>query len=251
MVYNCKVLSYPVGNHVTIYNKSFTRGETVKKDNLTKVKNYNKQYRSNEQIQHSLDVASSRAKNKVYQIARCNKWEWFITLTFDRTKTDASDYDLIINRLNKFLHNLKNSSCPNLKYLIVAELHADNKHYHFHGLLANCEGLKFKFWKIDSKSNKPIFNILNWKWGYTTASQVENTQRVSSYITKYITKDVDRHLAEKNRYYFSRNCELPDEILCTVDEDKFLQLYNDDIEYMKSVKVSQAGLKCNYYEVSD
>ena len=44
---------------------------------------------------------NNRAKNKIYRIARSNNWDWFITLTFDRTKTDASDYDTVINKLQK------------------------------------------------------------------------------------------------------------------------------------------------------
>jgi hypothetical protein len=251
MEYNCRHLMYPVGNHVTIYNQTFSRGETVKKDNINFTKAYKNDLRTNEDIKHCEKVASSRAKNKVYQIARANTWDWFITLTFDRTKTDASDYDIIIKRLQKFLHNLQNSSCPDLKYLIIAELHEDKEHYHFHGLLANCNGLKFKFWKVDKKSNKPVFNILNWKWGYTTATQIESTERVSSYITKYITKDTDKHLAEKNRYYYSRNCNLPIETYCTVNEDTFSDIYSDNIQYVKSVKIPNAGLRCNYYELSD
>jgi hypothetical protein len=246
MEYNSKCLVYPTGSHVTIYNRTFSRGENVK-DNENFNKGYKNTNRTIENTQHCIDVSASRAKNTVYQIARANNWEWFITLTFDRTKTDSSDYDLIVNRLHTYLNNLKMRSCPNLKYLIVPELHADGEHYHFHGLIANCDGLKFKLWKFD-KGN-PIFNIVNWKWGFTTASRIQDNNKVSSYITKYITKDVDVHLAEKNRYYRSRNCELPVELLDITDEQSILDYYGESIQYVKTVKVPSAGLKCKYIEI--
>jgi hypothetical protein len=250
MEYNAKLLSYPVGNHVTIYNKTFSRGENEKK-NKDFNKGYKNGFRSEEQKKHCMDVSASLSKNKVYRIARANDWEWFITLTFDRTKTDSSDYDIIVNRLHIYLNNLKKRSCPDLKYLIVPELHSDGEHYHLHGLIANCDGLKFKLWKIDSKSNMPVFNVVNWKWGFTTATRVQDNNRVSSYITKYITKDMDKHLSEKNRYFYSRNCNLPDEVFGIVDESAFTEAFSDNIACAKSVKVKEAGLVCHYYELKE
>lgn len=246
MDYNTKFLMYPIGSHVTIYNKTFTRGVDVK-DNENFKKGYKNSIRTLENTQHCVDVSASRAKNTVYKIARANKWDWFITLTFDRTMTDSSDYDLIVNRLHTYLKNLKNRSCPDLKYLIVPELHADGEHYHFHGLISGCDGLKFKLWKFD-KGN-PVFNVVNWKWGYTTATRIQDNNKVSSYITKYITKDVDVHLSEKNRYYHSRNCELPIEVLDVSDEQTVLDYFGDSIQHVKTVKVPSAGLKCKYIEI--
>jgi hypothetical protein len=251
MEYNARLLSYPIGNHVTIYNKTFSRGENV---NNKRNENFNKGYKNlNRSVldsKHCLDVSASRAKNTVYQIARANAWDWFITLTFDRSKTDSSDYDVILKRLHIFLNNLKKRSCPDLKYLIVPELHSDGEHYHFHGLISNCDGLKFKLWKVDKNGN-PIFNITNWKWGYTTASRIQDNNKVSSYICKYITKDVDVHLAEKNRYFHSRNCDMPVELLDVTDEESIMEHFGGSIQYVKSVNVSAAHLKCKYFEISD
>ena len=164
-------------------------------------------------------------------------------------KTDSSDYDAVTARLQKFLNNLQQRKCPNLKYLIVPEYHADNKHYHFHGLLAQCDGLSFSYSGHDTEDGEPIFNILNWKFGFTTATRVTDTRRVSSYITKYITKESQVFLKEKNRYYVSRNINRTQADYHIVDEEDFLKVYGDRITHAKSEKVKVAYQQINYYEL--
>lgn len=245
--YNCRVINYPTGEHVTIYQKTINKGK--KKEELTKTYQKDK-IRTEKQENDCKRISLNQTKNRIYKIARSNTWDWFITLTFDRNKNDSSEYDIIVKRLHIFLNNIQKRKCPNLKYLIVPELHADGKHYHFHGLLSDCDGLNFKFsGKYDKKSSKPIFNILNWSYGFTTATRVEDTQKVSSYITKYITKENVNILKEKRRYYASRNIDKPDEIYTTIDHESFLNTYADRVTYCKSLDVKQAHQHINYYEL--
>ena len=258
MEYNCGVFDYPTGQHVSIYRKTITRKEkdnvngnepenAVKNEHFTKT--YQNENRTEEQEEHSRTVSLSRTKNKIYNIARSNEWDWFITLTFDREKTDSSYYDRVTSRLQKFLNNLQQRKCPNLKYLIVPEFHADGINYHFHGLLAQCDGLNFCYSGHDTKDGKPIFNIPNWKYGFTTATRVTDTKRVSSYITKYITKESMIYLKEKNRYYTSRNINRTEAEFHIVDEEDFIKVYGDRITYAKSEKVKIAHQQINYYEL--
>lgn len=247
--YNCRRFQYESGEHVTFYHRAITTGKEQPEESLLN-KTHDTADRTPEAERHSIRVSNSRAKNNVYRIARSNTWDWFITLTFDRNKTDASDYDMIIYRLEKFLNNLQQRKCPDMKYLIVAELHADQKHYHFHGLLANVDALRFRYWKTDKKKNMPIYNIVDWKLGYTTATRVRDSNRVSSYITKYITKNVDHHLKEKRRFYKSRNCNVAEEEHFLLDEEEFRRIYADRITYVKTVEVPQAKQIITYYELS-
>lgn len=258
MEYNCRVYDYPTGQHVSIYKKTITRKEKdivndnepengAKNEHFTKA--YQNEDRTEEQEEHSKQVSLSSTKNRIYNIARSNEWDWFITLTFDREKTDASDYDIVTGRLQKFLNNLQQRKCPYLKYLIVPEYHADGKHFHFHGLLAQCEGLRFSYSGHDTEDGDPIFNIVNWKYGFTTATQVTDTKRVSSYITKYITKESQVFLKEKNRYYCSRNINRTEADFHIVDEEDFLNVYGDRVTYVKSEKVKVAHQQINYYEL--
>lgn len=248
-LYNCRRYQYETGEHVTFYKRAVTKGkESQTIENLNKT--HDTSERTEEQIKHCIKSANSRAKNKVYRIARSNTWDWFITFTFERTKTDASDYDEVVEKLQTCLEHIRQRKCPNMKYLIVAELHADKTNYHFHGLLANCDELRFRFWKVDRKKNLPIYNIVDWSYGFSTATRVQDTSRVSSYITKYITKDVDHHLKEKRRFYYSRNCNIAEEELFLFDEEDFLKVYNDRIIYTKTVDVPQAHQQIHYYELA-
>lgn len=260
MEYNCRVYDYPTGQHVTIYRRTIIRSEDTGVDeyedleveadmNENFTKSYKNEDRTDEAEEHCKKVSLSSTKNRIYNITRSNLWDWFITLTFDRERTDASDYDIIVRRLKIFLNHLQQRQCPNLKYLIVPEFFSDNKHYHFHGLLSGCDGLRFKFGGHYSKVGQPIYNILNWKWGFTTATRVYDTERVSSYITKYITKETGLFLKEKHRYYASRNINRAKPRYFIVDEEDFLKTYGNSIVYSKSVIIDEAHQLINYYEI--
>lgn len=263
MEYNCRVFDYPAGQHVSIYRRTITRTETVNNttenergsempqtipENFTKTNQ--DPDRTAEAEDHSRKVSMSATKNRIYNIARSNKWEWFITLTFDRNITDSSDYTAVTKRLQKFLNNLQQRTCPDLKYLIVPELHKDGIHYHFHGLLADCEGLDFINSGHKTEDGETVYNIPKWKFGFTTATRVADTRRVSSYIMKYITKESQVYLREKNRYYTSRNINRTKPDFHIVDEEDFLKVYSDRISHVKSEKISVAYQQVNYYELN-
>jgi hypothetical protein len=257
MEYNCRLFEYPVGQHITVYKKTITRKDISAETSTTQPKNenfkksYQNENRSQELEEHCKNVSLSATKNRIYNIARSNTWDWFITLTFDRNKTDSSDYDMIIHRLHIFLNNIQKRKCPDLKYLIVPELHGDKEHYHFHGLISGCDNMRFCFSGRFDKKGNPIYNILDWNYGFTTATQIQDTQKASSYITKYITKDTEMKLKNKKRYLCSRNIERTQPEYFVIDEDDFLQIYSDRITYAKNVKVPQAFQSINYYELTD
>lgn len=255
MEYNCRVIDYPTGSHVTFYKKSITKSENEEEKEKNSKKNFVKSYKNEERTieeeKHCKSVSLSATKNRIYNIARSNTWDWFITLTFDRSRTDSSEYNMIVSRLKIFLNNLQKRKCPNLKYLIVPELHKDREHYHFHGLLANTDGLKFRFSGHYTKEGKPIYNVVNWSWGWTTATIIGDSGRASSYIMKYITKDNENILKEKNRYYCSRNVNRAQADYFIEDEETFQDIYADRIEYCKTVNIKQALQQCTYYELKD
>lgn len=279
MVYNCRMYDYPEGSHVTFYKKSITRNEDTgkrkdinkgkEKDNKT-INNNNTDNndadnntdnnllnltqdgcRSREQEEHSIQVSLSATKNRIYNIARSNTWEWFITLTFDRNKTNASDYDMIVYRLHIFLNNLQKRKCPDLKYLIVPELHKDKENYHFHGLISGCDNLRFRFSGHFDKKDNPVYNIINWNYGFTTATRIQDSNKASSYITKYVTKQSELKLKYKKRYMCSRNIERTQPSFHILDEEDFLKIYAGDITYSKNVHVPAAHQSINYYELKD
>ena len=245
--YNCRVFDYPTGTHVTFYRQSINKGYKVNEE-LNKTQKETE--RTPEQERHSANVSAGQSKNRIYNIARSNAWEWFITITFDRQKVTADNYNEVTAKLRTFIEHLQERKCPDLKYLIVPELHADGKHFHFHGLLADCGNMRFAFSGKFTNGN-PIFNMPDWSLGFTTATRIQDSQKASSYISKYITKDCAAHLKEKHRYYCSRNCNRTEPEFYTLDEEEFQKLYSDRITYVKSQELPQAGQVITYYELKE
>lgn len=248
--YNCRVYDYPEGTHVTFYKQSINKGG-IKNKNLSKA--YVNHERTNKEEEHCNKVSASASKNRLYNIARSNTWDWFITITFDRDKVDSSNYDVVIDKLGVFLTNLRMRKCPAMKYLIVPELHADGIHFHFHGLLAYCDGLHMSYSGHNTKgrNSQPIFNISDWTFGFTTATRIQDSSRACSYIAKYITKDCARVLKNKKRYTISRNVNRAQPEYIVQDEEDFLRVYGDRITYTKSIEVKEANQIITYYELKD
>ena len=153
-----------------------------------------------------------RAKNKIYDYARCNIWTHFLTFTFSPEKVDRSNYDECKSKLTKWLNNISQRSCNgNLKYLIVPELHKDGINYHFHGLLANCDGIIFEPSGLVDMSGRTIYNLPQYKLGFSTATEITSVEKACGYIAKYVTKQLDLKLKGKRRYLASTNLNVPTE----------------------------------------
>lgn len=153
-----------------------------------------------------------RAKNKIYDYARCNMWTHFLTFTFNPDKVDRSNYDECKSKLTKWLNNISQRYCNgNLKYLIVPELHKDGVNYHFHGLLANCDGIIFEPSGLVDRTGRSIYNLPQYKLGFSTATKITSVEKACGYIAKYVTKQLDLKLKGKRRYLASTNLNVPTE----------------------------------------
>lgn len=146
-----------------------------------------------------------RAKGEVYDLSRSNTFEWFVTLTLDGSRFDSFDYDIACKEIYKFSHWL---SKHHARYILVPEQHQSGR-WHFHGLIA-CDELKLvqAVNPYTKKDIDGIFNLVNYEGGFTTVSKIKDNKRVSSYICKYLTKDM-RVPKGKKRYWASRNLERP------------------------------------------
>ena len=272
--YNVKIITYPdLTKQYRIYHNTIgtddlsipvrphKKGERnpfdgkVCKEILVDIKDYKN---------HVDEVSIKRTKKKVYDYAKSNEWEWFVTFTFSPDKVNRYDYDECTKYLSKWFNNLKRSS-PALSYLVVPEQHKDGA-YHFHGLFSGMNehqivwtgkyvikrvrGLRSKFVRTKEK----IYKIGSYKLGWMTATRVREMEKVTSYITKYITKDMLNGLHGRKRYWCSRNLVLPLEEVFILDAtDRFILSQElDDISRFK--KVSQVCYgdmtqSVNIYEV--
>lgn len=251
--YNVRVIDYGDSTQLRIYNKPVVRGcqdkivddDSVEFDVSTEIleKRHN----------HSVISTMNRTKNKIYSVSRANEWELFVTFTFDPLKVDRTDYDLCSSKVREYLHYIRRKYAPDLKYICVPELHNDGISWHVHALLADIGSLKL----IDSgivKSGKCIYNIDSWKWGFSTASYIESSERVSSYICKYITKDLVTLTLHRKRYWSSANCNRFED--CVSDyfvDDPFsiFNCYGGDVEYISSVECPNGARRVTYVEINN
>lgn len=259
MAYNVKVLKYRDSTHIEFYTKPIFEDQKKDVDNITGVisKDSPKQIKIIEDLQmdlkkeHSMQTSVNRSKNNLYRIARSNEWDYFITITFDREQVDSSDYREVVKKITKWLNNMQQRGSAKMKYLIVPEFHKDGKHYHFHGLLANCDNLNLVDSRHIDKMGEKIYNISNWKYGFTTAVKIKDNGKVTSYIGKYITKELLNKTKYKRRYFASMSCDIVQEEYYNMSETEFIEKYGVDYDYIKTISIPNAGQRVKYIEINN
>lgn len=199
-------------------------------------------------IKHSIMVSQNRSVNAIWDIARSNLWEWFLTFTFSPEYSNRYDYDECSGKLSMWLRNMKRRGCPDMRYLVVPEQHKDGA-WHFHGLFADCAGLGFEDSGIDDSSGKRIYNVGRYNWGFTTATKVGDSGKASSYLCKYVTKELITATPGKKRYWCSRNCARPviEDLLISGSIYGFLEESGESVKSIK--KVSTPFNHVTYIEV--
>lgn len=149
----------------------------------------------------NLDRSRRRARKAVFDLTMCNPdLDTFITLTLSPDKIDRTDYTAIIKKLNTWLDNRVRRH--GLKYVIVAEYHKDGQAIHFHGLI-NSTAVKLDDSGKTDKRGHTIYNLPEWRLGFTTAMSVygdDNRGSCCKYICKYIGKSNDK---VGGRWYYS------------------------------------------------
>lgn len=189
----------------------------------------------------NLSRSFRRTRSALYMYARQCVWEYFITLTYSPDKIENRyDFSLCMKKVHTWINNCKKRKAEYLLYLLVPEQHKDGA-WHIHGLLCNTTGLAF----TDSGKRydgKIVYNLDDWKLGFSTATKVTDTYKVSNYITKYITKDLCAVTPGKQRYFVSKSILKPKTFTALIDPDEvdsFIQEVADscgaDLEYQKDV----------------
>ena len=188
---------------------------------------------------HSLRSAkysAYRAKNVLLDIIESTKFDWFIALTFDNNVVgDRLNDDIVKGYFEKWQKYMRRKFSE-MYYVAVPEYHGKGG-LHYHLLIGNISAEQLKlvysgnvcasftkkgnckkeyFDKHKHEHNLkitdglPIYNITAWKYGFSTASEVQNTEAVKHYITDYITKGhIDERFFGKKRFYCSQNVLRP------------------------------------------
>lgn len=254
MSYNVKIIEYPETGEAEIrfYTEVIQKGFKPKKSKKNTSVGILQEVGTNDNFkdkERSARVSANRAKNKIYDYARANRWEYFVTLTFNPEKVNSRDYDEVTKKLSQWLDNFKRRKAPELKYLGVPELH-EKGGFHFHLLMSNIGEMEL----IDSgkrdRAKRTIYNLGNYKLGFTTATEISDTLKASNYITKYMTSAFGYVAEGKRKYWNSKNlnCGLGTELY--LDDKEFNEMKREVKREKTSHKVST--IDCNgYYNLID
>ena len=138
---------------------------------------------------------------------------------------------------------------PNMSYILAPEPHPISGRIHFHGIFRNVPNWVLKEARnphtnrLIKRNGLQIYNLENYKYGYTTISKVTNLEAVSVYISKYITKELI-DLCYKKRYWCSKGLERPtieyaefneETLLFHIDKEKIKDKYEKSTFNSKSI----------------
>jgi len=225
-------ISYSVKNYAKIYNKTikiieYKQSSSRIPDGFELVKMPTQTGRtSNRPNPTSFIDSLRRTKTVISDLVQCNEFDLFITFTFAKDRQNLQKQK---TKLTNWIHNQKRIH-GNFEYLLVPEFHKDGQSIHFHGLFKNYKGTLSQASK--NINNRPTYNIKSYQLGFTTAVEIDNHEKVSSYIKKYITKDMPQ-IKGKKRYWTSkgliRTTIVQNIDLSTIPETKIQQTYTNDV----------------------
>jgi hypothetical protein len=137
-----------------------------------------------------------------------------LTLTFDKESQDRLNDLEVVGQFRKYMDNIKHQF-PAMYYVAVAEYHKEGG-LHFHLIVGGVSGkeLGLKYWKNKKRKGgngyQRIYNVTTFKYGYTTAPKVDDSNACGHYIMKYITKNMGDVEVLKNNYSASKNLQTPE-----------------------------------------
>lgn len=290
-IYNTKISYYKNHMQVKVYDNSVKKGEKKNKvlvrtseqvqEELKEKENYLKEYYGNDTEKAEQEIeklrykrrstsaysSTQRTKKTILEYLLSNDWEYFCTFTFNPRLVDRTDFYEVSQKLSKWLQHLKERYAHDLMYVVVPELHEDGKSYHFHAVLSNVGKLQLspflrrndnnEVTQVYTKNGQEILVINQWRYGYSTAIQLENNKqssmKIAYYMIKYITKDLCTNTLNRRRYWVSRSTvSKPIEEYFNVDfdniDDYIKQAFEENLLYYKEVSSSYRG-KIRYVDV--
>lgn len=129
-------------------------------------------------------ISLSRTKRNIKEIALCNSFEYFATLTVNSQNADRFSLqdvqDLLKTKLKKYKRTHKDFA-----YIFITEKHK-NGAFHFHGLIKGADDF---YINDNGYYSLKVFDEI----GFNSFSKIKDYNKCCNYITKYITKDCVRN----------------------------------------------------------
>ncbi len=160
-----------------------------------------------------LENSLPRTKSRILELALCNPWEWFVTLTLDASKYDRHDLPKFIKDLSQMIRDYRKKSGNAVKYLLIPERHKDGC-WHLHGFMLGLpeealrafgrdEHLPYRILqRLDAGIQVYTWETYTSRFGYAVFEPIQNHAAASRYITKYITKEAIHTITALNAHAF-------------------------------------------------
>lgn len=134
-------------------------------------------------------ISKSRTKQKIKELALCNDFKYFYTQTLKDNRYDLENFKKVIQEKFK-AYKRKNKD---FIYIIIYEKHKDGA-FHLHGLIGGVGNDLYI-------NNNGYYSLAFFEeLGFNSISAIKDKEKTSSYITKYITKDIIK--TDSNMSYF-------------------------------------------------
>ena len=215
MFYNVRIKVFPDGTKQMLWSEKARQREYE----ITEPEKEKKH--DGESVERKEVDNMKRAVQVVYDLAKSNVWDWFITLTISPESCDRYDYEKCADEIKLFTDLIRHYGC---RWLVVPEQHKDGA-YHFHGLVQGdlpvvaAVNPKTGENLLDDSGNQ-VYNISCYQAGWATATRVQDSKRVASYISKYLAKDILVPKGKK-RYWASRKLQKPELLYDTMSKQDF------------------------------
>lgn len=186
-VYTSKTFLYQYNdNNFRVVLQKFCKNKGF--EEINKQETFIKQTEDEELQRQSL----SRTKRNIREIALCNEFTHFATITINSEFCDRFSLQKCQDLLKYKIKEKIRRKNKDFAYIFITEKHKDGA-FHFHGLV---KGLDFYTNKNGYLSNKVFDEI-----GFNSFSSIREFEKTCNYITKYITKDCVKN--ENNQIYIS------------------------------------------------
>lgn len=202
----------------------------------------------------------SRTKARVFELAACNEFQHFCTFTQDEKLRDRFDLSDFRKDFAQLVRNINRGRETKIKYLLIPEKHK-NGAWHMHGLLSGLRPDDLRPFELTENIPERLKKMIRggtavYDWtryrrafGYFTCTEIESREACAKYVTKYISKDLQKTVREggehlffasqglKGRQTLIKNCADP----CPVEKWDF---ENDFIRISEMPRAAFEGLLC-------
>ena len=156
---------------------------------------------------NKLDNNLCRARSTVLELALCNEWEWFVTLTLDATKYDRYDLNNYARDLAQWVRNKRKQYKTRFQYLLIPEAHKDGA-WHMHGLFNGIPYSEIQPFQKGLHPDKLVnsgymnFPAYSEKFGFCSLGKIKDKAKCAFYISKYISKDLSKRVGELGAHLY-------------------------------------------------